>query len=110
MGVAFKTVLLNQQLICNPHTSDTKDTRVSPLCVEFVVQTQGLPPIAGALLFPGFVIPVLLGLELATGNFAILPPAVAAGETRIAPRAPKRDCALKRRGQKMFVQFLSMGN
>lgn len=47
----------------------------------FVVQSQGLPPIAGALLFPvGFVILVLLGLELATGNFAILPPAVAAGE------------------------------
>ncbi len=47
----------------------------------FVVQTQGLPPIAGALLFPaGFVMLVLLGLELATGNFALLPPAVAAGE------------------------------
>lgn len=47
----------------------------------FVVQTQGLPPIVGALLFPvGFVILVLLGLELVTGNFAILPPAVAAGE------------------------------
>jgi len=50
----------------------------------FVVQTQGLPPIAGALLFPvGFVILVLLGLELATGNFAILPPAVAAGEITV---------------------------
>jgi formate/nitrite transporter len=47
----------------------------------FVVQTQGVPPIVGALLFPvGFVILVLLGLELATGNFALLPPAVAAGE------------------------------
>src|SRR5579872_3552973 len=47
----------------------------------FVVQTQGVPPIVGAILFPvGFVILVLLGLELATGNFAILPPAVAAGE------------------------------
>jgi formate transporter len=47
----------------------------------FVVQTQGVPPIVGALLFPvGFVILVLLGLELATGNFAILPPALAAGE------------------------------
>jgi len=46
----------------------------------FVVQSQGLPPIAGAILFPvGFVILVLLGLELATGNFAILPPAVASG-------------------------------
>jgi len=47
----------------------------------FIVQTQGVPPIVGALLFPvGFVMLVLLGLELATGNFALLPPAVAAGE------------------------------
>jgi formate/nitrite transporter len=45
----------------------------------FVVQTQGVPPIVGAILFPvGFVLLVLLGLELATGNFAILPAAVAA--------------------------------
>ena len=47
----------------------------------FVVQSQGVPPVVGAILFPvGFVMLVLLGLELATGNFAILPPAVAAGE------------------------------
>jgi formate/nitrite transporter len=47
----------------------------------FTVQTQGVPPIVGAILFPvGFVILVLLGLELATGNFAILPAGVAAGE------------------------------
>src|SRR5579859_3639635 len=47
----------------------------------FMVQTQGVPPIVGALLFPvGFVMLVLLGLELATGNFALLPAAVAAGE------------------------------
>src|SRR6266853_4005303 len=46
-----------------------------------IVLSQGLPPIVGALLFPvGFVMLVLLGLELATGNFALLPPAVAAGE------------------------------
>jgi formate/nitrite transporter len=50
----------------------------------FVVNAQGLPPIVGALLFPvGFVMLVLLGLELATGNFALLPPAVAAGEIGI---------------------------
>lgn len=42
-----------------------------------VVLSQGLPPILGAALFPtGFVILVLLGFELATGNFALLPPAV----------------------------------
>jgi formate/nitrite transporter len=47
----------------------------------FIVQTQGVPAIVGAILFPvGFVMLVLLGLELVTGNFAILPPAVAAGE------------------------------
>jgi formate/nitrite transporter len=47
----------------------------------FIVQTQGVPPIVGAILFPvGFVMLVLLGLELVTGNFAILPPAVAARE------------------------------
>src|ERR1700724_2821443 len=47
----------------------------------FVILAQGLPPIVGAIIFPvGFVMLVLLGLELATGNFALLPPAVAAGE------------------------------
>src|SRR6266516_6763676 len=47
----------------------------------FVVQTQGVPPVVGAVIFPvGFVMLVLLGLELATGNFALLPAAVAAGE------------------------------
>jgi formate/nitrite transporter len=51
----------------------------------FMVQTQGVPPVVGAVLFPvGFVTLVLLGLELATGNFAILPPAVAAGEISVA--------------------------
>lgn len=46
----------------------------------FVVLSQGLPAIVGALLFPvGFVILVLLGLELVTGNFALMPQAVAAG-------------------------------
>jgi formate/nitrite transporter len=46
----------------------------------FMVLSQGLPPVVGALLFPvGFVILVLLGLELATGNFALLPPALLAG-------------------------------
>jgi formate/nitrite transporter len=47
----------------------------------FIVQAQGVAPIVGALLFPvGFVILVLLGLELATGNFAVLPVGVAAGQ------------------------------
>jgi formate transporter len=46
-----------------------------------VVTAQGMPPIVGAILFPvGFVMLALLGLELATGNFALLPAALAAGE------------------------------
>lgn len=47
----------------------------------FIVLSQNVAPIVGALLFPvGFVILVLLGLELATGNFALLPMGWAAGE------------------------------
>ena len=49
--------------------------------LTIVTLSQGLPPIVGAALFPvGFVILVLLGLELATGNFALLPPAVLSGQ------------------------------
>jgi len=48
--------------------------------LAMVITSQGLPPIVGAAFFPvGFVMLVLLGLELATGNFALLPPAVVAG-------------------------------
>jgi formate/nitrite transporter len=49
--------------------------------LAMVVVSQGLSPIVGAVLFPvGFVILVLLGLELATGNFAILPVGLAGGK------------------------------
>lgn len=45
----------------------------------FEILGQGLPGIAGAVAFPvGFVILVLLGLELVTGNFALLPQGIAA--------------------------------
>ena len=48
--------------------------------LAMVITSQGLPPIVGAAFFPvGFVMLVLLGLELATGNFALLPPALLAG-------------------------------
>lgn len=48
--------------------------------LAIVTTSQGLPPIVGAILFPaGFVILALLGLELATGNFAFLPAGLAAG-------------------------------
>ena len=48
--------------------------------LSWTVVAQGLPAIAGALLFPvGFVMLVLLGFELVTGNFALLPAGLAAG-------------------------------
>jgi formate/nitrite transporter len=49
-----------------------------------VILSQGLPPIVGAVAFPvGFVMLVLLGLELATGNFALLPQGLVAGRVRM---------------------------
>ena len=52
--------------------------------LAIIVTSQGLPPIAGAILFPvGFVMLALLGLELVTGNFALLPAGVMAGTVRI---------------------------
>jgi formate transporter len=45
--------------------------------VAFTATAQGLPPIVGAVLFPaGFAMIVLLGLELVTGSFAMLPAAL----------------------------------
>ena len=49
--------------------------------LAMIIQAQGLPPIVAAICFPvGFVMLVLLGLELATGNFALLTLGVAARE------------------------------
>src|SRR3984893_16244854 len=48
------------------------------------IVSQGSPPILGAICFPvGFVMLVLLGLELATGNFALLPIGYATGEVQL---------------------------
>jgi formate/nitrite transporter len=56
----------------------------------FVALSQGLPALVGAIIFPvGFVMLVLLGLELATGNFALLPAAWVGG--RIPPGAMLRN-------------------
>lgn len=45
--------------------------------VAFTANAQGLPPIVGAVLFPcGFAIIVILGLELVTGSFAMVPAAL----------------------------------
>jgi len=50
----------------------------------FIVLSQNVAPIVGAILFPaGFIILVLLGLELATGNFALLPMGWVAGEVSL---------------------------
>jgi formate/nitrite transporter len=44
--------------------------------VTFTSTAQGLPPVVGAILFPvGFAMIVVLGLELVTGNFALMPAA-----------------------------------
>lgn len=44
--------------------------------VAFSANAQGLPPMVGAVLFPaGFAMIVVLGLELVTGSFALLPSA-----------------------------------
>jgi formate transporter len=49
--------------------------------LAFVAVVQGMPPLVGAIIFPvGFVMLVLLGQELATGNFALLPMGVMAGK------------------------------
>ena len=51
--------------------------------LAFLATSQGLPSIVGAILFPaGFVILALLGLELVTGNFALLPAGMLAGTVR----------------------------
>lgn len=55
----------------------------------FTSLSQGLPPLVGAIIFPvGFVMLVLLGLELVTGNFAVLP--MGLYREQIAPRAMLR--------------------
>jgi formate/nitrite transporter len=51
----------------------------------FTANIQTGLPIIGAILFPvGFVIIVLLGLELVTGSFALIPLAVLEGRTTVA--------------------------
>jgi formate/nitrite transporter len=49
--------------------------------VAFTSTSQSLPPIVGAILFPvGFAMIVVLGLELVTGSFAMLPAAWLGGK------------------------------
>jgi len=52
--------------------------------VAFAANAQGLPPVIGAILFPaGFAMIVILGLELVTGSFAMVPAAFLAGRVRL---------------------------
>lgn len=49
------------------------------------VIADGAPPYVGALLFPvGFVVVVLLGFELLTSNFSLLPSAIFNGQTTMS--------------------------
>lgn len=53
--------------------------------VAFTANAQGLPPVIGAILFPvGFAMIVVLGLELVTGSFAMVPSAWLARKTNFA--------------------------
>ena len=53
--------------------------------VAFAANSQGLPPMIGAILFPvGFAMIVILGLELVTGSFALVPAAWLAGEASLS--------------------------
>jgi formate transporter len=53
--------------------------------VAFTATSQGLAPVIGAILFPvGFAMIVVLGLELVTGSFAMLPTAFLAGKVGLA--------------------------
>jgi formate/nitrite transporter FocA (FNT family) len=54
--------------------------------VAFAATAQGLPPVLGAASFPlGFAMIVVLGLELLTGSFAMLPAAFLAGRVGLIP-------------------------
>lgn len=56
--------------------------------LAFVSNSQGLPPLVGAIIFPlGFAMIVVLGLELVTGSFALIPLAVFEGDSTIAKAA-----------------------
>ncbi len=52
--------------------------------VAFMALSQGVLPLVAAMIFPaGFVMLVLLGQELATGNFALLPLGVMSGRVQV---------------------------
>jgi formate transporter len=56
--------------------------------LAFVSNAQGLPPLVGAIIFPvGFAMIVVLGLELVTGSFSLIPLAVIEDEAGVATAA-----------------------
>lgn len=78
-----KSTLTVTQMICRGTLSGAILGAATTVALTAAAQT-GLP-IVGAVLFPvGFVMIVLLGLELVTGSFALIPLAVLEGRTSIA--------------------------
>ena len=66
--------------------------------VALTANAQGLAPIIGAILFPaGFAMIIVLGLELVTGSFAIVPAALFAG--KVAPARAFSNLGVKRSRQ-----------
>ena len=56
--------------------------------LAFTSNAQGLPPLVGAIIFPaGFAMIVVLGLELVTGSFAVIPLAVFEKESSVGRAA-----------------------
>jgi formate transporter len=76
-GLATVHILL-RGFLCTPFLA--YGTALSALLV-----TQGWPSAAAGLLFPvGYVMMAILGLEMATGSFAVMPIGAYAGRVRIA--------------------------
>jgi len=56
--------------------------------LAFASNAQGLPPLVGAVIFPvGFAMIVVLGLELVTGSFSLIPLAVVEHEAGVGAAA-----------------------
>ena len=78
-----KTNLTAQQMFVRGTLSGAILGAATTLALTAAAQT-GLP-IVGALVFPvGFVVILMLGLELVTGSFALIPLAILEGRTTIA--------------------------
>ena len=78
--------------------------------LAIIVTAQGIAPVVGAILFPaGFVMLVLLGLELATGNFAMLPMAAVAGRIGTWHTRQGTFCVIRSRIAASYSPFQAKG-